>query len=95
MQDTSLDSTRLQITKNCGSCHTEQFKSYVGTYHGQVNTLGFAFTAKCFDCHGNHKIQRVNDPASTCIRPTAAHLPELPFRRDRGIRELPAARERP
>jgi cytochrome b subunit of formate dehydrogenase len=65
IQDVSLDATRLQMVKNCGSCHAEQFKSYVGTYHGQVNTLGFTFTAKCFDCHGNHKIQRVDDPAST------------------------------
>jgi cytochrome b subunit of formate dehydrogenase len=65
IQDVSLDSTRLLITKNCGSCHTEELKSYVGTYHGQVNTLGFTFTAKCFDCHGSHKIQRVDDPAST------------------------------
>src|SRR5450756_1975453 len=64
VQDTSLDSTRLLITKNCGSCHTEELKSYTSTYHGQVNTLGFAYTAKCFDCHGNHTIKRVNDPTS-------------------------------
>ncbi len=60
-----LSSTRLAITKNCGSCHQEELRTYLGTYHGQVNTLGYAYTAKCFDCHGNHKIQRVNDPNST------------------------------
>lgn len=65
VQDTSLVSTRLLITKNCGNCHTEELKSYVNTYHGQVNTLGFAYTAKCFDCHGNHAIKRVDDPASS------------------------------
>jgi cytochrome b subunit of formate dehydrogenase len=27
--------------------------------------LGYAYTAKCFDCHGSHAIQRVNDPASS------------------------------
>jgi cytochrome b subunit of formate dehydrogenase len=64
VQDTSLDSTRLLITKNCGNCHTEELKSYTSTYHGQVNTLGFAYTAKCFDCHGNHTIKRVDDPTS-------------------------------
>ena len=64
VQDTALDSTRLLITKNCGNCHTEELKSYTSTYHGQVNTLGFAYTAKCFDCHGNHTIKRVDDPTS-------------------------------
>jgi cytochrome b subunit of formate dehydrogenase len=65
VQNASLDSTRLLITKNCGSCHDEELKSYMGTYHGQVNTLGFAYTAKCFDCHGSHAIKRVADPASS------------------------------
>ncbi len=65
IQDPFLDKTQLLITKNCGSCHKEQLASYQGTYHGQVNTLGFAYTAKCFDCHGYHTIQRVNDPKST------------------------------
>ena len=60
-----LSSTRLVITKNCGSCHQEQLQSYLASYHGQVNALGYAYTAKCFDCHGSHKIQRVDDPRST------------------------------
>ena len=65
IQDPFLDKTQLLITKNCGNCHKEQLASYQGTYHGQVNTLGFAYTAKCFDCHGYHTIQRVNDPRSS------------------------------
>ncbi len=60
-----LSSTRLVITQNCGSCHKEQLKTYLASYHGQVETLGYAYTAKCFDCHGNHKIQPVDDPRST------------------------------
>jgi cytochrome b subunit of formate dehydrogenase len=64
VQNTSLDTTRLLITKNCGGCHEAELKSYLGTYHGQVHTLGFAYTAKCFDCHGSHDIKRVSDPAS-------------------------------
>lgn len=59
------DSIRLGITNNCGNCHEKNLKTYMGTYHGQVNRLGYAHTAKCFDCHGSHKIQRVDDPAST------------------------------
>jgi cytochrome b subunit of formate dehydrogenase len=58
-------SIRLAIMKNCGNCHENNFRSYRDTYHGQVATLGYAHTAKCFDCHGAHDIQRVSDPAST------------------------------
>ncbi len=64
VEDPAIDSTKLVITKNCGNCHQESLKSYVETYHGQVNKLGYAHTAKCFDCHGNHGIQRVDDPKS-------------------------------
>jgi cytochrome b subunit of formate dehydrogenase len=69
VESPQLASTRLVITQNCGNCHYESFKSYTETYHGQVNKLGFAYTAKCFDCHGNHAIKRVSDPAST-VYPT-------------------------
>jgi cytochrome b subunit of formate dehydrogenase len=65
VESPAMDSTRLVITRNCGNCHQDSLKSYTQTYHGQVNTLGYAYTAKCFDCHGSHAIQRVNDPAST------------------------------
>ena len=51
--------------KTCGGCHQQKFKSYRETYHRQVTTLGYAHTAKCFDCHGSHEIKRVSDPAST------------------------------
>jgi cytochrome b subunit of formate dehydrogenase len=59
------DPVRVAITRNCGNCHVESLRTYTQTYHGQVNTLGYAHTAKCFDCHGNHTIQRVSDPASS------------------------------
>ncbi len=62
---TQGDAARLVIASNCGSCHVENYKSYTGTYHGKVNVLGYAYTAKCFDCHGSHAIQRVDHPAST------------------------------
>jgi predicted CXXCH cytochrome family protein len=65
IEDPAMDSTRLAITKNCGNCHQESLKTYIETYHGQVNRLGYAYTAKCFDCHGSHAIQRVDDPKST------------------------------
>ncbi|MGQ0523248.1 MAG: cytochrome C [Betaproteobacteria bacterium] len=60
-----LDAVKLAITKNCGSCHRENFKSFLDTYHGKVTALGYTYTATCFDCHGNHDIQRVSHPRST------------------------------
>jgi len=59
------DSTRVAITRNCGNCHADSLKSYTNTYHGQVNRLGYAHTAKCFDCHGSHTVQRAADPKSS------------------------------
>ena len=59
------DSAKLTITKNCGNCHQGSLKSYTETYHGQVNRLGYAYTAKCFDCHGSHGIQRIDNPDSS------------------------------
>ncbi|MBF0470198.1 MAG: cytochrome C [Gammaproteobacteria bacterium] len=58
------DSAKLQITKNCGSCHEESIATYMKSYHGQVNRLGYTHTAKCYDCHGSHDLQRVDDPTS-------------------------------
>lgn len=58
------DATQLLITQNCGSCHQEESKTYLASYHGQVNRLGYAHTAKCFDCHGSHQVAGVNDPTS-------------------------------
>jgi cytochrome b subunit of formate dehydrogenase len=64
IESPSADLTRLAITKNCGNCHEEQLETYTSTYHGQVSSLGYAYTAKCFECHGDHEIKRVSEPAS-------------------------------
>jgi cytochrome b subunit of formate dehydrogenase len=55
---------RIKITDNCGDCHQDAMKSYLGTYHGKVTRLGYGETAKCYDCHGSHQIQRLDDSAS-------------------------------
>jgi len=65
IESPKADPTRVAITRNCGNCHDRQYETYTGTYHGQVNTLGYAYTAKCFDCHGHHEIKRVADETST------------------------------
>ncbi len=58
------DQMKLTITKNCGSCHETSFKTYMSSYHGQVNRLGYTNTAKCYDCHGSHDLKAVDDPTS-------------------------------
>jgi len=62
--NTSGDPFKLAISKNCGTCHEENYKSYKGTYHGQISTLGYAYTAKCYNCHGSHDILKASDPKS-------------------------------
>jgi cytochrome b subunit of formate dehydrogenase len=65
IQKTKSDAVRIAITNSCGNCHEQNFRSFLDTYHGKVKTLGYAHTAMCFDCHGDHAIQRTSNPAST------------------------------
>ena len=64
IESPAVESAKLAIVKNCGGCHTEGFRTYTETYHGQVHKLGYTYTAKCYDCHGGHTVQRASDPAS-------------------------------
>ena len=59
---------KLEIMDKCGKCHGEIAKTYFETYHGKVSRLGYAGTAKCFDCHGSHDIMPVTDPRSHLSR---------------------------
>ncbi len=63
--NTSLATFKIGNVDTCGNCHQEGLKSYTDTYHGQVNRLGYIYTAKCMDCHGSHGIRAVDDPKST------------------------------
>ncbi len=58
------DKAKLAITKNCGNCHEDAQRTYFDSYHGQVHRLGYTNTAKCYDCHGSHKITDKDNPAS-------------------------------
>lgn len=62
---TLKDAFKVSVTENCGGCHGKNLKSYRDTYHGQVNKLGYGYTAKCYDCHGSHGVLRPADPEST------------------------------
>ena len=62
--NTSGDPFKLAVTATCGSCHLQNFKTYKATYHGKISALGYAYTAKCYDCHGSHGILEVKNPES-------------------------------
>ncbi|MFI5143273.1 MAG: hypothetical protein ACHQQS_17845 [Thermoanaerobaculales bacterium] len=59
---------KLAITTTCGKCHADVTASYFETYHGKVSQLGYAKTAKCYDCHGAHDILPPSNPASHLSR---------------------------
>ena len=42
--------------------------TFKDTFHGQVVTLGYGYTAKCYDCHGTHDILPPANPASHLSR---------------------------
>jgi len=62
------DDFKLTITDQCGKCHEEVTSTYFETYHGKVSKLGFAATAKCYDCHGAHDVLPTDDPKSRLSR---------------------------
>jgi hypothetical protein len=68
IQRADVDGFKLDIMQKCGRCHEEIASTYFDTYHGKVSQLGYTKTAKCYDCHGAHDIQRVSDPRSHLSR---------------------------
>jgi hypothetical protein len=62
---TASDEWQLSLIKQCGTCHTEEIKTYRKTYHGKVTELGYATVAKCSDCHGAHDIQMLSSDDSS------------------------------
>jgi len=45
---------------NCGNCHTDESKIYLGSIHGVSRAMGSSAAANCVDCHGNHYIGHVS-----------------------------------
>jgi cytochrome b subunit of formate dehydrogenase len=64
IRGSSSDPFKLKNVEACGGCHQEELHSYRDTYHGQVNKLGYTYTAKCSDCHGSHNIKKPDDTTS-------------------------------
>ena len=64
IQRVESDSWKLQVIRECGTCHVESIRTYRDTFHGQVTSLGFVRVAKCADCHGAHDILPRSNPRS-------------------------------
>ncbi|MBL6945000.1 MAG: hypothetical protein ISR56_11620 [Bacteroidales bacterium] len=58
------DKFMTEITVQCGLCHEKLSGTYKETYHGKAYMLGDLDAARCSDCHGAHKILRVENPNS-------------------------------
>jgi len=56
---------KLEIVKECGTCHRQSLRTYRDTFHGQVTALGFTRVARCSDCHGSHQIHAISDRQSS------------------------------
>jgi cytochrome b subunit of formate dehydrogenase len=63
---TRVDSQGFRFTmmNQCGHCHEDFAETFFETYHGKVTQLGSEGAAKCYDCHGTHKILPSDDPES-------------------------------
>lgn len=62
---TDVDSWKLDATRECGTCHEPQMRTYRDTFHGQVTALGFTRVATCADCHNAHDVHGARDARST------------------------------
>ncbi len=65
---TDEEDFKLDIVEQCGYCHEDVTESYFETFHGKVSKLGYTEAAKCYDCHGAHKVLPTYDPNSTLSR---------------------------
>ena len=60
-----VEGWKLEVIKECGTCHEHSLETYRDTFHGQVTALGYARIASCADCHGAHNVFPKADPRST------------------------------
>ncbi len=61
IQRADTESWRLDVIRECGTCHVESIRTYRDTFHGQVTALGFTRVAMCADCHTAHEIYPKSD----------------------------------
>ena len=90
ISSTSGDAFKLTVSSNCGNCHVDKLESYKDTFHGQVSTLGYAYTAKCYNCHGSHEILRVSNPKSMVHPDNRLKTCQTCHNAQKGLPDVPA-----
>lgn len=65
IQRADTEGWRLDVVRECGTCHVESIRTYRDTFHGQVTALGFTRVAMCADCHNPHVIYPKGDARSS------------------------------
>ena len=56
---------RAAVPDTCGMCHTEVVEQYRSSVHGQALARGITQAPLCTDCHGEHKILKHTNTASS------------------------------
>ncbi len=62
--DPKSSTNRQNIPTLCGKCHDGILEKYERSVHGKGMRGGIAESPVCTDCHGEHTISRIADPAS-------------------------------
>ena len=77
-----VEGWKLEVIKECGTCHEQSLNTYRDTFHGQVTALGYSRVASCADCHGAHNIFPKSRSALARWRRAnvVADLQEVPLR---------------
>jgi cytochrome b subunit of formate dehydrogenase len=55
---------RRNVANTCGTCHTDAHEEYMQSSHGIGLERGMRGVPTCTDCHGEHTIQKHDDPRS-------------------------------
>lgn len=61
------------IPASCGRCHVEIYSQYRHSVHGKLLAQGNPNVPTCTDCHGEHTIEKPDEPASSVF---STHIPE-------------------
>jgi cytochrome b subunit of formate dehydrogenase len=73
LQPPKSQAFRMAVPDTCAMCHTQVVDQYRASVHGQALARGITQAPLCTDCHGEHKIIRPSNEASTV---NAAHIRE-------------------
>ncbi len=60
--DPSSSVNPQNVSKTCGTCHTEEQRAYDRSIHGRALKAGIADSPTCNNCHGEHLILSSKDP---------------------------------